>query len=196
MRRALLHAALAALALGLLSTFGDFVWEYFGVRHRVVTGLGHGAVICLAIGLAIGLRAGRPLPGLAVGPVVGVLAAGVFYLLAPMLGWNAMFPAWMLFWICFALLQAWLVRPGRGMKPRPPEGVPARRYAPHLARGLVAAGLSGAAFYLVSGMWTNPPRGGPNYPMFVLNWTFAFFPGFLALFWGHRAAARAAPTSA
>lgn len=185
--KALVHAAVAAVALGVLSTFGDFLWDALRLRHRVVTGVAHGAVICLAIGLAIGLRAGRPLPGLAVGPVVGVLAAGVFYLLAPMLGWNAMFPAWMLFWICFALLQAGLVTPGRGMKPRPAEGVTARHYAPHLARGLAAAVLSGAAFYLVSGMWTSPPPGGPNYPMFVLNWTFAFFPGFLALFWPGRA---------
>ena len=51
------------------------------------------------------------------------------------------------------------------------------------ARGVVAALLSGVAFYLVSGMWTSPPRGGPDYPRFFLNWTFAFFPGFLALFW-------------
>jgi hypothetical protein len=188
MKKALAHAALAALALGVLSTFGDFLWEALRLRHRVVTGIGHGAVICLAIGLAIGLRAGRPLPGVAIGPLVGMLAAATFYLLAPMLGWNAMFPAWMLFWICFALLQAWLVTPSRGMKPRPTEGMTARRYAPHLARGLVAAVLSGAAFYLVSGMWTNPPRGGPNYAMNLLNWTFAFFPGFLALFWPGRAA--------
>jgi hypothetical protein len=172
MRKALVHAALAALALGVLSTFGDFLWDALRLRHRVVTGVAHGAVICLAIGLAIGLCAGRPLPGLAVGPLVGVLAAGAFYLLAPALRWNAMFPAWMLFWICFAVLQAWLARD--------------RQWGAALARGLVAAVLSGAAFYLVSGMWTDPSPGGPNYPMNLVNWTFAFFPGFLALWWPNR----------
>jgi len=169
MLTAVLHAALAALALGVLSTFGDFLWAYLRVPHRIVTGLGHGAIICLAIGAIIGLRAGRPLAGLMVGPLVGVLAAGAFYLLAPMLRWNAMFPAWMLFWICFALLQ-WRLSADRGLTSA-------------LLRGVVAAVLSGIAFYLVSGMWTNPPRGGPNYAVFLLNWTFAFFPGFLALFW-------------
>jgi hypothetical protein len=172
----LVHAAVAAVALGVLSTFGDFLWEALRLRHRVVTGVGHGAVICLAIGLAIGLRAERPLPGVIVGPLVGVLAAATFYLLAPALGWNAMFPAWMLFWICFALLQTWLSR--------------GHRWGVALARGLVAALLSGAAFYLVSGMWTKPPRGGPNYAMNLVSWTFAFFPGFLALFWGESSTSR------
>jgi hypothetical protein len=175
--QALVHAAVAAVALGVLSTFGDYLWDALRLRHRVVTGVAHGAVICLAIGLAIGLRAGRPLPGLAIGPIVGVLAAGAFYLLAPALRWNAMFPAWMLFWICFALLQAWLSRE--------------RQWGAALARGLVAAVLSGAAFYLVSGMWTNPPRGGPNYPMNLVNWTFAFLPGFVALWWPNRHGGRA-----
>lgn len=180
MMTAMLHAALAALTLGAISTLGDFLWAYLRVPHRIVTGVGHGAVLCLAIGGIIGLRAGRPLAGLAIGPLVGVIAAGAFYLLAPMWRWNAMFPAWMLFWICFGLLQAWLS--------------PDRRYGTHVIRGVVAAVLSGVAFYLVSGMWTNPPRGGPNYAVFLLNWTFAFFPGFLSLFWPlgeFRAAGRA-----
>jgi hypothetical protein len=172
MRKAFLHAALAALALGILSTLGDFVWEHWRVRHRVVTGLVHGAVICLAIGAAVGARAGRPLAGLAVGLPIGVLAAGAFYLLAPVLRWNAMFPAWMLFWICFGVLQARLAGD--------------RRLGPALLRASAGAVLSGIAFYLVSGMWTNPPRGGPNYGVNLVNWTFAFLPGFVALFWPAR----------
>jgi hypothetical protein len=170
MQRSLTHAILAAILLGAVSTFGDFVWANWQVRHRMVYGLIHGAVICLCIGAVVGARTGRLAAGAAAGPVVGLLAAGSFYLLAPMLRYGAMFPAWMLFWMCFAILQARLA--GQ------------RAMGPALARGLVAAVLSGIAFYLVSGMWTRPPRGGPDYPRFLLNWTFAFFPGFLALFWG------------
>lgn len=162
-------AVLAALLLGMVSTFGDYVWAHWQVRHRVVYGLVHGAVICLCIGAVIGGRSGRWTAGLVIGPVVGVLAAAAFYVLAPAMGYSAMFPAWMLFWICFALLDARLTRGG------------SMRTA--LVRGLAAAVLSGAAFYLVSGMWTRPSRGGPNYPMHLLNWTFAFLPGFVALFW-------------
>ena len=33
------------------------------------------------------------------------VAAATFYVLPPTLGWGAMLPAWMLFWICFAVLQ-------------------------------------------------------------------------------------------
>ena len=169
MRRALIHALLAAALLGALSTLGDFVWASWQLRHRMVYGLVHGAVICLGIGAVIGARQGRLAAGLAAGPVVGVLAAGTFYLLAPALRYSAMFPAWMLFWLCFGILQARLTGD--------------RRIGPAIARGFAAAVLSGIAFYLVSGMWTRPPRGGPDYPRFLLNWTFAFFPGFAALFW-------------
>ena len=165
-------ALLAAALLAIVSTLGDFVWANWSVRHRVLYGLIHGAVICLCIGGVIGARTGRPAAGIAAGPLVGVLAAASFYLLASALGYAAMFPAWMLFWICFGLLQDRLSRH--------------RDIGSALARGLVAAILSGLAFYAVSGMWTNPPRGGPDYPRVLLSWTFAFFPGFLALFWPRR----------
>jgi hypothetical protein len=167
--RALIHALGAAALLGVVSTFGDFVWDNWQVRHRMTYGLIHGAVICLCIGAVIGARSGKVATGAAAGPLVGLLAAGSFYLLASTLGYSAMFPAWMLFWLCFGLLQARLSGD--------------RGFGPAIARGLLAAVLSGLAFYMVSGMWTRPPRGGPDYPRFLLNWTFAFFPGFLVLFW-------------
>jgi hypothetical protein len=97
------------------------------------------------------------------------MAAGLFYLLAPWLRYSAMFPAWMFFWICFAILQEWL-----------------RRERDHawglaVARGLVAAILSGLAFYAIAGIWTRPPRD-PNYLYNLGAWSFAFLPGFAALF--------------
>ena len=172
-QRHIIHALLAALLLGAVSTFGDFIWHNWQVRHRMVYGLVHGAVICLCIGGVVGARAGRLASGLVAGPVIGIIAAGTFYALAPMLRYSAMFPAWMLFWICFGLLQARL------------EGD--RRLGPALVHGVAAAVLSGIAFYMVSGMWTRPSRGGPEYPRFFLNWSFAFLPGFVALFLGrHR----------
>ena len=166
----MLTAVLASLTLAAVSTFGDFVWAFFGLRHRMWYGLVHGAAICLCIGGFVGARAGRTATGLALGPVVGVLAAGAFYVLAPWLRYGAMFPAWMLFWICFGLMLAWLSRE--------------RSYGPALLRSVGAAVLSGVAFYLVSGMWTDPPRGGLSYARIFFNWTVAFLPGFLVLFTG------------
>ena len=157
----------ATLFLGAVMTLGDFVWAYFNVRHTAMSGVLHGVAMCLCLGAVVGARAGRLLAGLLVGPLIGALAAGAFYALAPTFGWGAMLPAWMLFWICFALLQHALVR----------ETLPRA-----LGRGLVAAVASGLAFYAISGIWTNPPRGGPNYLVLLLYWSFAFLPGFVTLF--------------
>ena len=166
------YAIVASLALGLVMTLGDFAWAALDIRHKVVYGVIHGAVMCLCLGLAVGVRARKPLPAAAAGPAIGVLAAAAFYALAPALRWGAMFPAWMLLWILFALLQQWLDR--------------RERMTAALARGAAAALLSGAAFYLVSGMWTNetPDPGATVYLDHFARWSFAFLPGFLALVMG------------
>jgi hypothetical protein len=157
----------ASLALGAVMTLGDIAWAHFGIQHRVVYGVIHGAVMCLCLGLAIGVRCRRPLPALVAGPPIGVAAAASFYVLAPALRWGAMFPAWMLLWVLFALLQQWLDK--------------REAFLPALVRGLAAAVTSGLAFYLVSGMWTSE-HGAPNVARHFASWSFAFFPGFLALF--------------
>src|SRR5262245_19453218 len=91
-------------------TLGDYVWAFFHVRHSVIKGVIHGAAMCLCLGLAIGIRAKRTLPAAIAGPLVGVTAAGTFYVLAPSLRWGAMFPAWMLLWLLFAVLQRQLAK--------------------------------------------------------------------------------------
>jgi hypothetical protein len=158
----------AAFALALAMTAGDMLWAGLSLRHRVGYGLAHGALMCLVIGGFIGWRERRPAAGLAAGPIIGVLAAGVFYVLAPWLRYSAMFPAWMFFWICFALLQKQLAREAA--------------WTPAIGRGLIAAVVSGIAFYMISGVWTRPPRGGPNYLYHLGAWFVAFLPGFVAMF--------------
>lgn len=163
----MLHALAAAISLGLLMTLGDFLWEAFHIRHRVMNGVIHGATMCLCIGLAIGLRSRRVGIAAAAGLVIGVIAAASFYALAPMLRWGAMLPAWMLFWILFALLQQRLRRDERVDKAA--------------LRGLVAAVLSGIAFYLISDIWIHESRY-PSLALRLAAWTFAFLPGFAILF--------------
>jgi len=158
----------ASLILAAASTIGDMLWAGLSLRHRMTYGLVHGALICLVIGALVGGRAGAIGRGLAAGPVIGLLAAGMFYLLAPWLGYSAMFPSWMFFWICFAVLQKVINRE--------------RAWSPAVLRGMVAAVTSGLAFYAISGIWTNPPRGGPNYLYNFGAWTVAFLPGFASLF--------------
>jgi hypothetical protein len=166
----MVFAVLAALTLGAASTAGDMLWAGLSLRHRAAYGLVHGSLICLFIGGFVGWRSRQLARGLLAGPVIGVLAAASFYALAPWLRYYAMFPSWMFFWICFALLQKVL----RGE----------RTWSGAILRGLVAAVVSGAAFYAISGIWTKPPREGPNYLYNFAAWSVAFFPGFAALFWG------------
>jgi hypothetical protein len=165
--RAAPAAVLGALFMGAASTLGDFVWATWIPRHRAVYGLAHGAIVCFCLGLALGADARRPIAGGVAGIAIGLVAAGGFYLLAPAIGWSAMFLMWMLFWVLFAIVHARL----RGLAIS--GGV--------VGRGLAAAVLSGAAFYAISGIWLRPSPEGPNYAWNLACWTFAFFPGFAAL---------------
>ncbi len=161
-------ALIASLFLGAVMAFGDYLWAALHIQHRVAYGIAHGAVMCLCLGIAIGVHARRPAPAALAGPVIGVIAAGAFYLLAPWLRMAAMFPAWMLFWILFAILQQQL-REGQ-------------RMIAAAARGSVAAVLSGLAFYAISSIWTGPSHDAPNLAVHFAAWSFAFLPGFLVLF--------------
>jgi len=175
----MIFALVSALVLGAVMTFGDWLWAALQIRHTMTAGMLHGAAMCFCLGTAIGVHVRRPLAGAIAGPVVGVLAAGVFYALAPTMRLMAMFPAWMFFWICFALLQGWLGG--------------ARAIAADLLRGIAAAVLSGLAFYAISGIWTRHDPAGPNYAWNLAAWTFAFTPGFLALFWRASGSRQAPP---
>ena len=164
----MLHALVAAMLLGAVSTFGDFVWAFFHVRHRTLYGIVHGAVFCLCIGLVIGWRGRKLTAGAVSGPAIGVAAAGLFYVLAPFMRYHAMYPAWMFFWCCFALLQEQLSI--------------SRDYRFMAIRGLAAALASGAAFYVL-GIWRSE-SGPPDYLLTFVRWSCAFLPGFVALFIG------------
>jgi hypothetical protein len=165
----IIPALVASVALGAVMTVGDWTWAVLHLRHTVLYGVVHGAVMCLCLGAAIGIRERRTVAGAAAGPLIGIVAAGAFYVLAPWLRLSAMFPAWMLFWICFAFLQAWM---------RNEYGV-----SSVVIRGVIAAVLSGLAFYAISGIWTRHDPSGPNYAWNLAAWSFAFFPGFAVLFW-------------
>lgn len=163
----MLPAIVSALFVAAIATLADWVWASQLLRHRMWYGLMHGAGLCLAMGLAIGVPARRPLTGAAGGVVAGLAGAASFYLLAPMLGYSAMFVSWCLLWVCIAYLDGPILRRTSGVTA--------------LARGLAAAVLSGTAFYAVSGMWTRWNPATISYLDHYARWTVAFLPGFLAL---------------
>jgi hypothetical protein len=163
----LMRALVGALVLAAASTLGDFVWARFVARHRVVWGIAHGTLVLLALGVYLGLLRRRPALGALAGAGAGLLAAASFYALAPLLGYSAMFVSWTALWLGLALVDARLRGRARGGEVA--------------LRGLLAAAGSGLAFYAVSGIWTRPAPGGPDYPYHFLCWTIAFLPGFAAL---------------
>ena len=167
--RGAVQALVGSLLVAALSTLGDFVWARYIPAHRPLFGLIHGMVLCLGIGLFLGALRRAALRGAVAGALIGLGAAGGFYLLARLMGYAAMFVLWMALWAAFGLLA------GRGL------GSPRSRTVEALARGGLAAIGSGLAFYAISGIWTRPAPGGPDYTRHFLSWTVAFLPGFLAL---------------
>lgn len=161
-------ALASTVILAVVATFGDWIWATFLPRHLMIAGLLHGALLCLAMGAVVGLPVGRPGTGARWGVAVGLAAAACFYALAPLFGYGAMLPAWFALWVLLALARRRVTD----------ERVPWGRA---VLRGAIAGIASGAAFYLVSGMWTRWNPQAIDYFDHLARWAFAFAPGFAAL---------------
>jgi hypothetical protein len=166
-------ALIGAVLVAAVSTLGDYVWAAFIPRHMPRYGLAHGTLLFLCVGLYLGALVRRPALGAAGGAAIGLLAAGSFYVLAPLAGYSVMFVSWFGVWIALAFLNGRVLR---GQASR----------ADTLARGVAAAVLSGAAFYAVSGIWFPFRPRGWDYAVHVVSWTIAYLPGFAALLAGFR----------
>jgi hypothetical protein len=175
----MMPAIAGALVLGALSTLGDFVWANWQVRHMAAYGVLHGMAIFLAIGLFLGAIAGRPVAGAIFGVLAGAAAAGSFYAMRPLLGYRAMFVAWILVWIALGVINARLQ-----VRQAPTTRVGFVSLPAVLVRGVLAALASGAAFYAVSGMWFPFDPQGWDYADHFARWTVAYVPGFAALLYG------------
>jgi hypothetical protein len=150
-------------------TLGDWIWAVLALRHRPEYGLAHGTLLCLWMGLYLGVLARRIIGGVAGGATVGFVAAASFYTLAPVFGYSAMFASWIFLWMALVALAAWLLR-ARASR------------AGWVARAVMAAIGSAAAFYAVSGIWMDEVAR-PNYVWHFAAWTIAFLPGSLAMLW-------------
>jgi hypothetical protein len=179
----LVDAVAGSLLLAALSTGGDFVWATWVTSSRAVFGFIHGALVFLAIGLFLGGVAGRALAGAVAGACIGALAAGLYYVLSPVLGFNAMVVVWMLVWIALAALYGSLnaQRIDAGARHDVQVNVGAV-----VGRGIIAAIASGLAFYSISGIWRPFNPQGVDYAIHFAAWTVAYFPGFAALLLARR----------
>jgi hypothetical protein len=166
-------AVVGSLLMAAVSTLGDFIWATWIPQHRAVYGMIHGTILFGAIGLFLGLLAARAAAGAAAGALIGALAAGAYYVLAPMVGYSAMFVVWVGVWMAFGLLYSRL------------RGTRIYRYEV-LLRGAIAAIASGLAFYAISGIWRPFDPDGWDYAVHFGAWTLAYFPGFAALLFARR----------
>ena len=106
------------LGVALVATLGDYTWYTLNVRHGIMTGVIHGAVLLTAVGAVLGLDAGRPVKGLPIGALSGVGGALIYYLLVALVDgrtYGAAIPAsWVAMWLLVALLDGrWLRAPQR-----------------------------------------------------------------------------------
>jgi hypothetical protein len=163
-------ALIGALLIGAVSTFGDFVWAGLGLRHRIPYGLAHGALLFLGIGAYLGALERELLRGAVAGALIGLLAAGGFYLLAPIAGYSVMFAVWAFIWLALAILN------GRALR-----STSRWSWRETLTRGLLAMVGSGLGFYLISDIWRPFDPRGWDYAEHWISWTIAYLPGFAAL---------------
>ena len=158
-----------------VATTGDFIWYTFGVRHTVVAGIVHGALLLTAVGAVLGHASGHVLRGLPIGAIAGVSGAAIYSLLVVVMDprpyGSAIPTSWVSMWLILAALDGrWLRAPDR------------RNWAAIAGRGLAAAVFGGVAFYLVMNtLWGRPPAGGRNYVVQLFAWAFAWAPGLVAL---------------
>ena len=174
----LAEAVTGALAIAALSTAADFIWATSIPSHRAIYGLVHGGFLFFAIGIVLGRLARRPAAGALAGACVGALAAGLYYLLAPAIGFSAMLVSWVAVWLGLAAVYGWLRAEHRHAGNRHDMRI---RFGAVASRGLVAALASGLAFYLISGIWRPFDPQGWDYAVHFGAWALAYFPGFAAL---------------
>jgi hypothetical protein len=166
---------LGILVVAFAATLADYIWYTNGVRHTMVAGVTHGALLLTAVGAVLGAASGHIVKGLPLGAVAGVAGAAAYYLFIALTNGRtyggAIPAAWVVMWLILAALDGrWLRAPAR------------RSWGEIAGRGLLAAVLGGVAFYLVlTTLWGRPPATGRHYGVQYMAWAFAWAPGLLAL---------------
>lgn len=172
-----MNALIGTVVIAAAATLGDFLWYSVGVRHTMVAGLLHGALLLAVLGAVLGAASGRLIKGLPIGALAGVGGALSYYGLILVMDsrtyGTAIPAAWVIMWLLLAALEGrWLRTPNQ------------RRWSEVAIRGVAAAVVAGLAFALVrSTLWGRPPAEGRNYLLQFAAWAFAWAPGLVALMW-------------
>jgi hypothetical protein len=170
-----INTIVGVVVVAAVATLGDFIWYTYGVRHTMIAGFIHGALLLTSVGGVLGAASGRTLKGLPIGALAGIGGAASYYLLIVVMDrrtYGSAIPgAWISMWLILAALDGrWLRTPQR------------RTWSGVAVRAVIASVFSGLAFYLVlNTLWGRPPAGGRNYALQFAAWAFAWAPGLLTL---------------
>jgi hypothetical protein len=170
-----MRIVIGILGVALVATLADYTWYTSHIRHTMTAGIIYGAGLLTVVGAVLGLAAGRVVKGLPIGALAGVGGALTYYLLVALVDrrtyGSAIPAAWVALWLILAVLNGrWLRAPQRWS------------WRVIAIRGVLAAVLSGVAFFLVMNtLWGAPPATGKNYVVQWGAWALAWAPGLLAL---------------
>ncbi|HEY7445773.1 MAG TPA: hypothetical protein VH701_25325 [Vicinamibacterales bacterium] len=175
-----MHAIAGIAVIAAAATLGDLIWYTLGVRHTMMAGILHGALLLAVLGAVLGAASGQLVKGLPIGALAGLGGALSYYGLILVMDsrtyGTAIPAAWVIMWLLLAALDGrWLRAPDR------------RPWSQVAIRGTIAAVAGGLAFFLVMNLlWGRPSSEGRNYFLQFAAWAFAWAPGLLALTWRSR----------
>jgi len=166
---------LGLLLVAAVATAGDSIWYGFGVRHTMLAGVLHGALLLTVVGGVLGWPSGHVVKGLPIGTLAGIAGAATYYVFVALVDrrtyGSAIPTSWVAMWLVLAAFE------GRWIRSEAP-----RSWRNVVLRGIAAAVLGGVAFFLVlETLWGRPPAEGRNYLLQFAAWAFAWAPGLLAL---------------
>ena len=165
----MLEALAAALLVGLINTLADYISVELKLESKPIYLFARIALTCYCVGGIVGARAKQLMMGMVGGLMIGAFVSGAYYLLPASWESTALVVAWLIFWVCFSLLEA-VLQGGIGI-------------VGGLLQGVAAAALSAAFFYTISSVWTPPGSRDPNLWRELVRWSAAFSPGLVILFW-------------
>ena len=165
----MLEALAAALLVGLINTLADYISVELKLQSKPIYLFARIALTCYCVGGIVGARARQLMMGMVGGLMIGAFVSAAYYLLPPSWESTTLVVAWLVFWVCFSLLEAAL-QGGIGI-------------VGGLLQGVAAAALSAVFFYAISNAWAAPESRDPNIWRELVRWSAAFAPGLVILFW-------------
>lgn len=168
-------AVLGILFVAALATTADYAWYTYGLRHNIINGVVHGALLLTAVGAVLGASAAHVTRGMVIGALAGIGGALAYYVIVALAGGGtyglAIPAAWVVLWLLLAMLD------GRWLRP-----THVRRWSEVAVRGGLAAVLGGLSFAMVmQTLWGRAPAGGRSYVTQFAAWIVAWAPGILIL---------------